>query len=118
MKTRERYWSLLLGIITVFAVVLSQLCHYQPVVQENQQIVAVDQPEDEGTTQESSTTYHLSVTTTFLPSSATFEINHQAFCLFKIFEDHQPDEEIHDTPFQVSKLFRTMFRSIISPNAP
>ena len=115
-KTIIRTGSLIAGIITALAVVVSQFFFFEA-PGHGKKSVATEQAENPSDSPEEDLFYTLPSTT--LPTSAHVEIQQETFCLFEIlFED--PEFESDDTrvSLPVSHYLQTLLEVIISPNAP
>jgi hypothetical protein len=54
-----------------------------------------------------------------LPAPVHVQVNLNPYCLFEIFFEEDLDEEhVEEDAFYPDRFFETMFRVIISPNAP
>ncbi|MBT1709776.1 hypothetical protein KK062_16145 [Fulvivirgaceae bacterium PWU5] len=113
-KADIRFGTLAAGVLTALIVIVSQLFYFQTAAHHSKKEVKTEQ-------QDSSTpdgTY-ITLPSSTLPSSSHVVFQQQVFCLFtvlvKTVETSAPDRSVSPTP---SRFFRTLFRTIISPNAP
>jgi hypothetical protein len=61
----------------------------------------------------------ISLPTFSVPSPIDVQANLSSYCLFEIlFEEHADENPIEDNIVHAEHFFETMFRVIISPNAP
>jgi len=114
-KTEIRKESLTIAVtLTVLAIVFSQLFYFQAFA-NNAEEIKTEQHESQ---QEESQT-HISLPSTSLPSSTHVELNQSMVFLFEIvFERKEPDERNFRVLLPQNKFFKTLFDSVISPNAP
>lgn len=117
-RERIQIGTLILGVITAVAIVLSQCFFFQHQSPSNQKEVAKSQQHQAGDQQQDNQAY-ISLPSTSLPSSTHVEVTQSSFFLFEIlFEESTPSVSSSGVPILVDKLFHTLFRAIISPNAP
>ena len=116
-KREVRTISLITGIITALAIVVSQFFYFEkpePLKKE----VKTEQHQDSSSDNQSDA--YITLPSSTLPSSTTHpEFQQQSFCLFEIIF---PEKEVEQHDFSISiplgKFFQTLFGTIISPNAP
>lgn len=114
MNRKKTYTLCLLAGITVLVIVFSPVVHYKtslPVKKTELAEKQQEKPADET---------QISLPTFSLPSPLQIQVNLESYCLFEIFF---PDTGLKETAFPETrllpqKLFQTLFRVIISPNAP
>jgi hypothetical protein len=115
MKNEIRITSLIIGSLLSVVIVCSQFFQFQ---------IKSNHPEKQAKTeqQESKTPSEqvvLSLPSFSLPSSIQVALNLDAYCLFEIlFEENETADSSTDSPLYPKKFFITLFRVIISPNAP
>jgi hypothetical protein len=76
-----------------------------------------EEPADSESKNQNETVY-FSVSLNTVSSSGHIEVGQETICLFEIFEKTESDEAEAFITLPVSKFFVTLFRAIISPNAP
>ncbi|HEY3403524.1 MAG TPA: hypothetical protein VGK59_09070 [Ohtaekwangia sp.] len=113
-KATIQTWTLVTGMATALVIVISQLFYFSA-PQYTKTEVKTEQQQNQ-----SEDASVISLPSSTLPSSATHvEFQQESFCLFEIlFEEDEATETAFDLKLPVSKLFQTLFQSIISPNAP
>lgn len=117
MEIRERkIASLILGVITAIALIVSQLFFYQNTVQVKKETKTEKQSED-SSEEEQSVFYIVAASPSI--SSVQTQIHQEVFFLFEIifFEDEKHEWFPTMSP-AFGKYFQTLFHIIISPNAP
>ncbi len=61
----------------------------------------------------------VSVSFSSIPSALYIRVIRETLCLFEIsFEEQKEFEDCESIPLTLTKFFRTLFQTIISPNAP
>ncbi len=102
-----------MGVLTAMLVVFSQLFFFEAASYAKKEIKTEkqeNQPGDELT---------ITLPSFSQPSSVNVELHQKSFCLFEIlFEKSNEERNAHPVPLLVGKFFQTLFRVIISPNAP
>lgn len=116
-KRKVQFGMLAVGLITVLAIVLSQIfCSQQnnSLKKETRQEQNTADAGDESDSQ----VYYSPLSS--LPSSVYATPNLETFCLFEILFNEKDEPENYDisVPLPLNKFFHTLFRAIISPNAP
>lgn len=114
-KSAIRFGTLVLGVLTALAVVLSQLFFFhvpaEHKVKKEHQEAATDSSGDDAA--------YYTLPSSTLPSSAHVEVNQETFCLFEIlFEEEDVETEASTVTLPVSHYLQTLLGAIISPNAP
>ena len=67
----------------------------------------------------SDTGSYISLPSFSLPAPVNVQVNLNPYCLFEIFFEKDADEQpVEEDSFYADRFFETMFRVIISPNAP
>jgi len=114
-KATIRTLTLLTGLVTALAIVISQLFYFAA-----PQHVKEDVKTEQGSSQSTDDDAVISLPSSTLPSSpACIEFQSESFCLFEIrFEEEEIAEIVSDFKLPLGKLFQTLFEAIISPNAP
>lgn len=113
-KNKLHAFSIALGSLLAFAIVFTQFVTPDCVVSDDG--ATTEQTENSG---EKGDGAYISLPSFSLPVPVHVQPNLDAHCLFEIFfekdRDTQFPEEVLSYP---DRFFRTMFRVIISPNAP
>ena len=114
---KNKLFSLILGLITAVVLVASQFSY----VTEGDQMTP--QPvENEPTTKDAGDNHqetYLSIASFTLAPSITLHAAHEAIVIFEVALGEEPGQSVVDNiPVFTGKLFHTLFRLIISPNAP
>jgi hypothetical protein len=105
--------SLIIGSLLSVAIVCAQLFHFQSNTSSKKEVKA----EQQETNQPADASF--SIASFSLPSPIHISVNLDACCLFEILFEQTPKcEASADAPLFPEKLFMTLFRVIISPNAP
>jgi hypothetical protein len=113
-KNRLHVFTIVLGSILAFAICFSQF--YTPVCDADPGKVKTDQA---GKTAGEETESYISLPTFSLPVPVHVQANLDAYCLFEIFFEKDSDvEDVEEDLFHTDRFFETMFRVIVSPNAP
>jgi hypothetical protein len=106
--------TVILGTILALAIVFSQVFLSQPTTAKN--TVKTEQQKKDSTPSED---FHISAPSITLPSSVHVHLNLDIYCLFEILLGEKPEEfYLEDLPLYTQRFFQTLFRVIISPNAP
>lgn len=114
MSKRVQPLTLIIGSLLAVIIVCTQCFHFEAQSLSKKEISAgqeeSDQPEDETT---------ISLPSFSLPAPVHVQLNLDAYCLFEIlFEEDQQLDSSAEAPAYPEKLLITLFRVIISPNAP
>ena len=114
MKLSFRSLTIVMGAFLALAIVFSQLFHYHVSHQ------AKKDTRTEQTEKKSGEEAYYNVLSSFsIPAPACIELDVESFCLFEInFEKSHEADELVEVSHYTSKFFSTLFRVIISPNAP
>ena len=113
-KERLHTSTLIIGSILACAMAFSHYLalEYPPSTEK----VKTEQTEN---SQENEATSYISLPSFSLPSPVHLQSNLNPYCLFEIFQEEDIDENQEDeNPLYSHRFFETMFRVIISPNAP
>ena len=111
---RHRILTLLAGIVTAGVIVFSQLFYFQAAnyCQEKVDTEQHDQKADAPET-------YISIPSSTISSTTSIEINQDiSFVLETLLEGESEEETDHSVSILANKFFHTLFRFIISPNAP
>ena len=111
---RHKMLTLLAGLATAGVIVFSQLFYFQAAnyCQEKAETEQQDQKKDGNET-------HISIPSSSISSSSHIELTHDlSFVLEALFESDSREEEVTTISLPVNRFFQTLFRFIISPNAP
>lgn len=117
-KRIYKIYTILLGILTAFVVVFSQLFLYQgaELCKKEKQETEAEQPAS-GATEDQGTFISLPTNSVF--PSLHKEVSHEAIFLFEIFfNEEEQSFYVPDVAPALGKYFQTLFHIIISPNAP
>jgi len=112
---RHKILTLLAGIATAGVIVFSQLFYFQAAnyCQEKVDTEQQDQKKKDGTET------HISIPSSSISSSSHIELTHDlSFILEALFQSESKEEEVTSISLPVNRFFQTLFRFIISPNAP
>lgn len=114
-KDRIHTLTMITGVITALVVVCSQLFFFQasnPGKKDIKTEKEQNHPDDEAA--------YISLPSVSQQSHSTHvEVIQRSACLFEIlFEKKKQINESLDVPLSLGKFFHTLFRVIISPNAP
>jgi hypothetical protein len=113
-KQKIQSLSMAIGSMLVIAIVCSQFFHASTYTISKKEV----KTEQQKTDRTADDTF-VSLPSFSLPAPVHVQLNLQAHCLFEIFnEDQQPDNFFPESASCPQKLFSTLFRVIISPNAP
>ena len=116
MKSLGKYriLTLLAGLATALLIVFSQLFYFQAATY-CQEKAETEQHDQKNTDHES----HISIPSSTIASVSHIEINQElSFVLEIIFQDAKPTPRKTEVVPSVGRLFQTLFRFIVAPNAP
>ena len=115
MRRRNiQYFTMLIGSLLAFAIVVAQLHPLHVATETGKEA----KTETRDTNQAGDSTV-ISLPSFSLPSPLHVTDGLTTHCLFEIFPDNdQPEISENETPSVSLKLLLTLFRVIISPNAP
>jgi len=114
MNKNHKNWTLFFGIITASVIVLSQLFWFQAPTFSKKNAES-KQKQDNAQQEEA----HISLPSSSLPSGTSVEHAQQSSFIHEIlFEQEKASELSTSLPTTISRLFQTLFRVIIAPNAP
>lgn len=112
--SKHRILTLLAGIATAAVIVFSQLFYFQA-ANYCQEKIKSEQSEQKAGTSEN----FISIPSSTISSSTQIVINQElSFVLEILFEDESAHEGESHFAIPIQKYFQTLFRFIISPNAP
>lgn len=112
---RHKILTLLAGIATAGVIVFSQLFYFQAANYCQEKKAATEQQEQK----KGGTEAHISIPSSSISSSSHIELTHDlSFILEALFESESKEEEVTSISLPVNRFFQTLFRFIISPNAP
>ena len=111
---KYRILTLLVGLATALVIIFSQLFYFQAATY-CQNKAETDQHDQKSTDNES----HISIPSSSISSVSHIEINQDlSFVLEIFFDDKSNAHSTTEVIPSVSRLFQTLFRFIIAPNAP
>lgn len=111
---KHRIFILLAGIATAGVIVFSQLFYFQAATYCQNKAETEQQAQKAGTEE----TY-ISIPSSTISSTSHIEINQDiSFVLEILLEDDSEEEAPAKIALPVNKFFQTLFRFIVSPNAP
>ncbi len=118
MKSLLKYKivTLLAGVATAAVIVFSQLFYFQAATycQEKAETEQHDQKKNKDANES-----YISIPSSTISSTSHIEINQDLSFVLEILFEREPEEEtITNVSFPASRFFQTLFRFIISPNAP
>lgn len=115
-KERIHTLTIIMGVITALAMVFSQLFYFQGAQLAKKEIKTEKQESQQNDNDDS----YISLPSFSQPTSSVHvELNQKPVCLFEIFFGKRTEENNeHDVPLSLGKLFQTLFRVTIAPNAP
>ena len=118
IQTRTRMLTTIAGIFTALVIILSQLFAFQAFPENISQEKHARKKEVEDARKSSDQVY-FSLPSIQIPSSIHFELNQEVVLIFEIVTDKVRSVADTGSVYLLSnKLFKTLFRVIISPNAP
>ncbi|HEY8938418.1 MAG TPA: hypothetical protein VIM65_24530 [Cyclobacteriaceae bacterium] len=113
-KQRLHTATIIMGLITALVVIFSQVFFFEAARYSKKEVKTEKQEK-----QKNADDSCISLPSFSQPTSAHVEINTKPFCLFEIlFEENEQPEVSQSVPLSLGKFFQTLFRVIISPNAP
>lgn len=113
-KKRLHTVTVVLGSILALAIVFSQFLADESVSTAKK--IKTEQTDNKT---ENETGTYISLPSFSLPAPVHVEVNLNPYCLFEIFFEEDIDENhVQEDLFFADRFFETMFRVIISPNAP
>lgn len=113
-KNRLHAFTLIVGSILALAIVFSQF--FRPDLSSSTQKVKTQQTKNESRNETES---YISLPSFSLPAPVHVQVNLNPYCLFEIFFEEDIDEnDTEENLLHPDRFFETLFRVIISPNAP
>ena len=116
MKSLYRYriLTLLAGIVTAAVIVFSQLFYFQAATYCQKKAETTQHSKKEGAKEN-----YISIPSSTISSTSTIDLNQSVlFVLETLFEDEGDQQTTQQVEVPVNRLFQTLFRFIVSPNAP
>jgi hypothetical protein len=114
-KEKIHLLTIMAGLLLAIAIVFSQVFQSQLTTHLKHDVKKTEQKKTDNQEEQ----LYSAAPSFSLPSSVQLHLNVEAYCLFEIVcseEQHQSDS--HESPLRPQKLFQTLFRVIIAPNAP
>jgi len=112
-KNRLHTFTLVVGSILALAIAFSQF--YTPECAVQTEKVKTENTDNKAADE----TAYISLPSFSLPAPVHVQANLDPYCLFEIFFEKDLDENhVEEDMFYTRRFFETMFRVIISPNAP
>lgn len=113
-KKRFHTFTIILGSILALAIVFSQFITPECVA-SNEKVKTEQTDRNAG----DETGHYISLPSFSLPAPVHVQVNLNPYCLFEIhFEENIDENHVEDNLLFSDRFFVTMFRVIISPNAP
>lgn len=113
-KNRLHTCTLIIGSILALAIAFSQFL--APEFSASSQKVKTEQTENDSRDETES---FISLPSFSLPAPVHLQVNLNPYCLFeRFFEENVDENHIEEDLLNPDRFFETMFRVIISPNAP
>lgn len=111
---RHKILTLLAGIATAGVIIFSQLFYFQAANYCQQKVDSEQQAHKKDGTES-----YISIPSSSISSSSHIEITQDlSFVLEILFEGESKEEEVTRISVPVNQIFQTLFRFVISPNAP
>lgn len=111
-KNRLHTFTLIVGSILALAIAFSQF--FTP-----EHVASTEKVKTENKTADNETEAFVSLPSFSLPAPVHVQVNLNPYCLFEIFFEEDVDENnVEEDLLHPDRFFETMFRVIISPNAP
>ena len=110
---RHKILTLLAGIATAALIVFSQLFYFQAAnyCQKKADTEHHNQKKD-------ATENYISIPSSTISTSSHVEIHQDLSFVLEVLIDRESEEETVAISFPVNRFFQTLFRFVISPNAP
>jgi hypothetical protein len=113
MNHKQKNWTIFFGIVTALVVVFSQLFWFQA-ADFGKKLAKTEQQADVPDTEA-----HISLPSTSLPAPNTIQTGQEFSFLHEIlFEAESENKPEQSLALVAGKFFTTLFRTLISPNAP
>ena len=117
-QVRQRILTVILGLITAGAVVLSQAFYYQ-LTEFKKESVKTEQSDSSSQDKSEHSETFISVPDSSIPSTFTIELNQELTVVREILFRADNDGEVYHAPaISAGQIFHTLFSVLISPNAP
>jgi flagellar basal body-associated protein FliL len=114
MNNKQKNWTIFFGIITALVVVFTQLFWFQA-ADFSRKSAKTEQQADASTETEA----HISLPSTSLTTPNTIQVEQDFSFIHEILFEKESEKKPAQTLVSVAgKFFHTLFRAIISPNAP
>ncbi len=111
---RHRILTLFAGVVTASVIIFSQLFYFQAATYCQERVDIEQHDQKEGTAES-----YISIPSSTISSTSHIEISQDLNFVLEILFERKPDEEIITRiSHPVNRFFQTLFRFIISPNAP
>lgn len=111
---RHKILTLLAGIATAVVIIFSQLFYFQAANYCQEKVDTEQQAHKKDGTES-----YISIPSSSISSTSHIEITQDlSFVLEILFEGESKEEEVTRISLPVDRFFQTLFRFIISPNAP
>jgi hypothetical protein len=108
---------MVMGIITALVVVFSQVFYFQPTDYSKKETKSEQQKKQEKSSENNHS--YISLPSISQSSSTHVEVDHESsFLLDILFEGKEKETRSAEVPIAFGRFFHTLFRAIISPNAP
>ena len=115
MNRKTRSFSLIVGSLLSVAIICMQLCHFQ----EKSVSVKELSTEQHQNSDDADEELLLPLSSYSLPTTIQVSVNFDVYCLFEILAtEPETENAAEEKPTHPEKLFNTLFRVIIAPNAP
>lgn len=109
---------MVMGIVTALVVVFSQVFYFQPTNYSKKEVKSEQQKKQEKSSENDNHSF-ISLPSISQSTSTHVEVDHESSFLLEIlFEDKEKEARSTEIPVSFGKFFHTLFRAIISPNAP
>lgn len=113
-KEKLHIATILLGSLLALAITFSQ--YLSPECTTCSEKVKIEQTENSSDEENSA---FISLPSFSIPAPVNVQVSLDPYCLFEIFFEEDIDEDyVEDEESYADRFFETMFRVIISPNAP
>lgn len=115
-RKRLRVLTILIGAVVALAIVFSQ--YLTPEHLASAEKIKTEKSAKKDKAGDHSDSY-ISLPTFSLPTPIDVQANLDSYCLFEIlFQEHSDENPVEENIVHADHFFETMFRVIISPNAP
>jgi hypothetical protein len=108
---------MVVGVITALVVVFSQVFYFQPTNYSKKEVKSEHGKKQEKSSENNHS--YISLPSISQSTSTHVEVDHESSFLLEIlFEGKEKETRSAEIPVFFGKFFHTLFRAIISPNAP